>query len=254
MSADLYRRLRAVMFASVVLLISSLAGGIAQQARAESATSPVVVELFTSQGCSSCPPADRLLGDLAQRSDVIALSLPVDYWDYLDWQDTLGRAEHTERQRQYVERLGLATVYTPQMIVGGMMDVIGSRADAVEDAIRNVRQRLARAGVQVSVDERGKQIHVAVAAAPPGVTPSRATIFAVPVLSARAVSIERGENRGQTITYHNVSREIMPVGTWTGAPVSFDLAHDDVMVGEADRCAFILQDERTGAILGAALL
>jgi hypothetical protein len=241
------------VFAVAVFFVLALASGIAQQARAAGSAMPVVVELFTSQGCSSCPPADKLLGELATRSDVIALSMPVDYWDYLDWQDTLGRSEHTERQRQYVERLGLATVYTPQMIVSGLVDVIGSRAEAVEDAIREVRNKLADSQVALTVEERDKTIHIEVAAGG-AASPATATIYAVPILSKRTVNIERGENRGKTITYHNVSREIMPVGTWTGKAQTLDLAHDEIMIGDTDHCVVILQDDRTGAILGAALL
>jgi len=253
MTSDMNRRLPGRVVAVAVLFVLALASGISQQARAETPPSPVVVELFTSQGCSACPPADKLLGKLATRSDVIALSMPVDYWDYLEWQDTLGRAEHTERQRQYVERLGLATVYTPQIIVSGLVDVIGSREEAVEDAIREVRGKLSDSQVALTVEERDKTIHVEIAASSAGST-ATATIYAVPILSAQTVNIERGENRGKTITYHNVSREIMPVGKWTGKAQTLDLAHDEVMIGDTDHCVVILQDDRTGAILGAALL
>ncbi len=253
MIADTHRKLAAPMLAVAMLFLLALASGIAGQVRAESTTSPVVVELFTSQGCSSCPPADRLLGELAQRADVIALSLPVDYWDYLDWKDTLGRAEHTERQRQYAKRLGLPTVYTPQMIVSGVADVIGSRKEAVQKAIRTAQEKLVNSQVAITAEARGDDIHIEVAAG--GAAPAQtATIYAVPVLSAQTVNIERGENRGKTITYHNVSREIMPVGTWTGEAQTLDLPHDEVMIGNTDRCAVILQDDRTGAILGAAFL
>ena len=253
MIANMHRKLAAPMLAVSVLSLLALASGVPGQARAGSAAQPVVVELFTSQGCSSCPPADRLLGELAQRSDVIALSLPVDYWDYLDWKDTLGRAEHTERQRHYVERLGLATVYTPQMIVSGMMNVIGSRKDAVEKAILAARKKLVDSQVAITAQARGDDIHIEVAAGDAGPAKT-ATIYAVPVLSAQTVNIERGENRGKTITYHNVSREIMPIGTWTGEAQTLDLPHDEVMIGNTDHCAIILQDDRTGAILGAAFL
>ncbi len=253
MTFDMYRRLPSRVFAVAVLFVLALASGLDHQARAQGQTPPVVVELFTSQGCSSCPPADKLLGKLAGRSDVIALSMPVDYWDYLDWKDTLGRAEHTERQRQYVERLGLATVYTPQMIVSGLLDVIGSREEAVEEAINEARGKLADSQVVVTAHQRDKTIHIDVAEAGPG-SPAAGTIYAVPILSAQTVKIERGENRGKTITYHNVSREIMPVGTWTGKAQTLDLPHDEVMIGNTDHCAIILQDDRTGAIFGAAIL
>jgi len=236
------------------LVLTSIAGDVGAQERAGDTATPVVVELFTSQGCSSCPPADKLLGDLADRPGVIALSMPVDYWDYLDWKDTLGRAEHTERQRTYAEHLGLPNVYTPQMVVNGTIDVVGSRADAVEAAIRDARRKNAEAQVSLSAQTRGDTIHVEISASRESRANATATILAVPVLSARTVHIKRGENRGKTITYHNVSREIMPVGTWHGEAQTLALAHDEVMIGETDRCAVILQDDRTGAILGATLL
>jgi len=214
----------------------------------------VVVELFTSQGCSSCPPADRLLGELAKRDNVVALSLPVDYWDYLDWEDTLGRSEHTERQRRYADVLGLPSVYTPQIVVNGVTDVIGSHARAVEEAIRAATKQMADTHVPVNIDERSGIIRVEIGAAPQSVKVKQARIVMVPALSSRTVHIERGENSGKTITYHNVSREIMRVGQWNGDAVTLKLPHDEVMIGESDRCAVILQDEESGVILGAALL
>jgi hypothetical protein len=223
----------------------------APHANARDGVGPVVVELFTSQACSACPPADRLLGELAQHDDIIALSLPVDYWDHLDWKDTLGRAEHSERQRNYARHLGLPNVYTPQIVVNGSKNVIGSRADKVKDAIRAARNDDAR--VPMTLKLEGKQFHVDIGAAPDG-APREAVILAVPLLSAREVAIQRGENRGKTITYHNVSRKLIPLGAWKGDATSLTLAHDAIMTGDADSCAVILQDARSGAILGAALL
>lgn len=212
---------------------------------------PVVVELFTSQACSACPPADQLLGELAARDDIIALSLPVDYWDHLDWKDTLGRAEHSERQRNYARHLGLPNVYTPQMVVNGSKNVIGSRADKVEDAIRGARGKGLRVPVTLKLEDN--KFRVDIGAASHGAS-RNAMILAVPLLSAREVQIERGENRGKTITYHNVSRKLIPLGKWQGEAMSMTLAHDAIMTGDADNCAVILQDPQSGAILGAALV
>jgi len=234
-------------FALAVLAFCAV--GAAGDARAQDAKAPVVVELFTSQACSSCPPADRLLGELAERNDVIAMSLPVDYWDHLDWQDTLGRTEHSERQRDYARHLGRPNVYTPQMVINGHIGVIGSRVDAVEAAIRAARDEAP--GVPVSIEAVGKKLHLHIGAAEGAGT---ANILVVPLLSAHTEAIKRGENRGRTITYHNVSRKWMPVGTWEGEAKTLTLAHDEVMTGGADRCAVILQDSASGAILGAALL
>ena len=103
---------------------------------------PVVVELFTSQGCSSCPPADALLGRLAKRTDVIALSLPITYWDMLGWKDTLASEANTRRQKAYAAVMGHGAVYTPQIIVDGVLDVVGGRIASVEAAIEARRQNI----------------------------------------------------------------------------------------------------------------
>ena len=108
----------------------------------------VMVELFTSQGCSSCPPADRTLGEFADRDDVLALSLHVDYWDYLGWQDTFAQAEHTERQAEYRDKLGSRVLFTPQVVVDGFLSVPGYKEDAIESAI----DKAARAGHPASID------------------------------------------------------------------------------------------------------
>jgi len=236
----------------LTLSLLAVSATLALNAQAQSASQPpVVVELFTSQACSSCPPADRFLGKLSEREDVIAMSMPVDYWDHLQWKDTLGRAEHSERQRRYASHLGLPSVYTPQMVINGSKNVIGSRPEAVEKAIREARQNGAR--VPVNIELEGKTFRVDIGAAADGM-PRDAVILAVPLLSARTVDIERGENSGKSITYHNVSRSILKVGTWQGDATTLTLAHDQVMTEDADICAVILQDEKTGAILGAALL
>jgi len=218
-------------------------------AQAQDTGAPVVVELFTSQACSSCPPADRFLAKLAERENIIAISMPVDYWDHLDWKDTLGRAEHSERQRLYARHLEHPNVFTPQIVVNGHIGVIGSRVEAVEAAIRAARNDGAR--VPIDLSRAGDEFRLHIGAAE-GLGP--ANILVIPLLSAHTEAIKRGENRGKTITYHNVSRDLMPAGTWTGDAKTLTLAHDEVMVDGADRCAVILQDARTGAILGAAML
>ncbi|MFP3921049.1 MAG: DUF1223 domain-containing protein [Dichotomicrobium sp.] len=237
---------------AVVALAMSPSARVFAEDGPEAASGPVVVELFTSQSCSSCPPADRLLGKLAERPDVIAMSLPVDYWDHLQWEDTLGRSEHSERQRIYARQLGLANVYTPQMVVNGIKNVIGSHSEAVEQAIRAARK--SASPVPVRLEMEGDGFTVRLGPAKPGAAATEAAVLVVPLLSARTVDIKRGENRGKTITYHNVSREIRQVGTWRGEETALTLTHDEVMTGDADRCAVILQDTHSGAILGAALL
>ncbi|WP_170144369.1 DUF1223 domain-containing protein [Dichotomicrobium thermohalophilum] len=240
---------RALVLCPLIALAACLAMLSASDAKAQKNSGPVVVELFTSQACSACPPADRLLGELAERDDVIALSLPVDYWDHLDWKDTLGRAEHSERQRRYARHLDRPNVYTPQIVVNGHIGVIGSRADAVQAAIRTAHEDPKR--VPVEIEAAGKMFRLQIGAAE---ATGPADIIVVPLRSASTVAIKRGENRGKTITYHNVSRGLKLVGTWRGKPRTLTLSHDTVMTPDADRCAVILQDSQSGAILGAALL
>jgi len=242
---------RAYAWFTAVFLAAFALAIVSGQARAQDAKAPVVVELFTSQACSSCPPADQLLGELAETEGVIAISLPVDYWDHLEWTDTLGRAEHSERQREYARKLGLPSVYTPQIVVNGTEDVVGSRAEAVAAAIGTAQHE--SLGVPIEVSMHGSSFEVRIGGSEE-FAGRRARILAVPLLSAETVAIERGENRGKTITYHNVSRALKPIGTWTGEAQTLSLPHDAVMTADADRCAVILQDESSGAILGAALL
>lgn len=242
---------RASAWFSAVLLAAFALATISGTARAQDTKVPVVVELFTSQACSSCPPADQLLGKLAETDDVIAISLPVDYWDHLEWTDTLGRAEHSKRQHDYARKLGLPSVYTPQIVVNGTKDVVGSRAEAVEAAIGTAQREGFRVPVEISL--RGSKFEIRIGGSD-DFAGRKARILAVPLLSAETVAIERGENRGKTITYHNVSRALKSIGTWNGEAQTLTLSHDAVMTADADRCAVILQDENTGAILGAALL
>src|ERR1700676_3000332 len=123
-----------------------------------------VVELFTSQGCSSCPPADKVIGELAKDPSVIALSMPIDYWDYLGWKDTLADARFSARQKAYSQMRGDRDVYTPQVVVNGSVHVIGSDRAAIDSAIGNTKKSDAVMSVPVSMTLSGKQLHVSVAA------------------------------------------------------------------------------------------
>ena len=209
---------------------------------------PVVVELYTSQGCSSCPPADALLGQLSARKDILALSLPITYWDMLGWKDTLASEANTRRQKAYARVLGRGGVYTPQMIVDGMSDVIGSREPAVTAAIG---ARLADGQtIPVELTASHQEVHVAV-----GPAPDRgdhdATIWLFRVLPQASVHIGDGENGGRTVTYHNVVRDIRAVGMWKGQAVTLDLPRGEVGPGR-DGIAVVVQQGGYGRIVGAA--
>jgi len=215
---------------------------------------PVVVELFTSQGCSSCPPADALLGQLADRPGVLALTLPITYWDMLGWKDTLASDANTARQKGYAEAMGKGGVYTPQMIVDGVTDVVGSREPQVMAAI--AARESDAAAVPVALSVTGGQLHVTVGpddAVKPGKT-GDATIWMFHVLGKATVAIKSGENGGRTVTYRNVVRDVRAIGMWKGQPVSLDLPRESFTHMPDDIVAVVVQQDNYGRILGAAAI
>lgn len=228
-------------------LTVALAGPAAAQPRA-------VVELFTSQGCSSCPPADKILGDLARDPSVIALTLPIDYWDYLGWKDTLADARFSARQKAYSQMRGDREVYTPQAIVNGAVPVVGSNRTEIESAIRNGGRGGAMM-VPVSVAVNGKEIKVSVAAALPGEVAKHGEVWICSVAKAVPITIGRGENSGQQIVYHNVVRNLLKVGDWSGGPGQWSVPLENVSGEGVDAAAVYVQNgsrDRPGAMLGAA--
>jgi hypothetical protein len=217
-------------------------------------TAPVVVELFTSQGCSSCPSADALLARLAERDDVIALSLSVDYWDYLGWKDTLARAKFTERQRDYKGSLGIGMVYTPMMVVNGLAYFNGADPDKLASALADASHTADGRHVAVQVRTEDTKVVIEAGAAPPGSHIKDATLWLAVLSKSVEVPIHRGENGGRTITYHNVVRDLLPMGIWSGRPVRIELARHTVVRPGSERLAVLLQQESAGPILGAAMI
>jgi hypothetical protein len=225
------RRLSALAFALFTAAVPAAAG------------SPVVVELFTSQGCSSCPPADALLAEITQRPDVIALALHVDYWDYLGWQDSFASPAFTKRQRSYAKALGERMVYTPQIVVNGRRGVIGSRRDEVEAAIAEAHGAAPVAVLTLETTDEGLVVTIAAAGERPAAAVSY-VLFAPP----QTVEISRGENRGRSLDYHNVVRSWMMLDDWTGQARRWVLP----LPQEARGAVVLVQDRETRAILGAA--
>lgn len=170
----------------------------------------VVVELFTSQGCSSCPPADAFLHQLAKRDDVIALSLHVDYWDYIGWKDVFASPEYTKRQHSYAHVGGRRSVYTPQMIIMGQEHVVGNHPMDVTDLIKMHQGR--DGGVALQVSRQGGQVVISAEARRPG----RMLVQMVRYSPKESVKIRRGENAGHTYDYANVVRELKQLGQWDG--------------------------------------
>ena len=234
-----------------LVLVLAAAAGLALAAPVAAGERSTVVELYTSQGCNSCPPADAILGDLAERDDVIALSFHIDYWDYLGWKDTFSSAEATARQKQYARFLGARGVYTPQMVIGGVAHAVGSRRGRVEELIDAVAAR-ERQYVDVSLAQ-GTQGEVLVRIGDGEADPTRkSAIWLVRFDAAQTVPIERGENAGRTITYHNVVRDIERIGWWKGEALELTLQLADLREGGRDGCAIIVQNGSHGQVLGAA--
>ena len=230
------------------LVIAPLALG----ALAARADSPTVVELFTSQGCYSCPPAERFLGDLADRDDILALEFHVDYWDNLvygsagKWRDPFSSPAFTARQRNYnVEIRKRGGVYTPQMVVDGRFEVVGSREVAVESVIEDAR---ARAGKRVKVravpDGGGLRVELKDG-------PERAGgVWLVSFLRREATRVPRGENHGKLLVNHNIVTEMRRIGDWDGntKTIGVGAVRNDDRTG----CAVLVQAGAAGPILGAA--
>jgi len=205
---------------------------------------PTVVELFTSQGCSSCPPADAYLGQLAERPDVVALGFHVDYWDYIGWKDPFASPEFTGRQRGYAEVLGQRYVYTPQMVIDGMSHATGSRVDDVERLIAT-RRKAPKVPVRL-VGEPGGPLTVSIGSA----TLARAAdVWFVTFKRSFSTDVARGENGGRRLTNYNIVRTVRRLGGWDGTATQFTVDLGEV---SEDGCAVLVQAAGQREILGAA--
>lgn len=213
-----------------------------------------VVELFTSQGCSSCPPADELLAEYAKRDDVLAISMPVDYWDYLGWSDTLASPANTQRQRDYAASRGDRMVYTPQVVINGIAAAPGYSQRIIDSTIESTKSQLGTDRVLVDMESIDEKIVVRVAAAAEDGNHRNGTIWLLLYEKQVVVPVARGENAGRTIAYTNVVREMTPVGTWTGDKVVYTLPKADLMSRGHEGCAVLLQAGTAGPIIGAAIL
>jgi hypothetical protein len=204
-----------------------------------------VVELFTSQGCSSCPPADAFLSELAPRPGVLALSVHVDYWDYIGWKDPFASPDHTRRQRDYARQFGLRYIYTPQMVVQGGAQHPGTEREAVEAEIAKAAARPGPTLVLVR-REGGPVVRLPAAAGQP-----KAVVLAVLFDREHVTAIQRGENGGRTIRNSHVVREMRRLAVWDGAAAELALPWTP---GAGQGCAVLLQALADGRILAAAAL
>ncbi|MFL6551018.1 MAG: DUF1223 domain-containing protein [Povalibacter sp.] len=205
---------------------------------------PIVVELFTSQGCSSCPPADALLGEIARKPNVVALSYHVDYWDELGWKDPFSMPEATQRQRGYVRRLSKSGAFTPQAVVGGDTSFVGSNRTAMSKALAEQRDALAlvlsKSGTTLQIDltERWRE---------------PMDVYVISYLREATTQIGKGENAHRALKEFNIVRSFKRVGQWNGAPQQMKVPLSS-FPRDSNSVAVLLQRSGQGAIAGAATL
>lgn len=206
----------------------------------------VVVELYTSQGCSSCPPADAILAELARQPDILPLALHVDYWDYIGWKDIYAQPDFTKRQKAYAHVAGLRSIYTPQMVVAGKDHIVGARERDLNEYVEAHKQNTA--SVEISVERNGNTLGIAANAAQALSKP--AFVQLVRFMPEETVNIRRGENAGRSITYVNIVTEWRRLGDWSG-----DTAYSfETEIEGDDPVAIIIQEEGPGSILAATVL
>jgi len=211
-----------------------------------------VIELFTSQGCSSCPPADKLIGELASDPTILAMSLAVDIWDYLGWKDTLALAGHSRRQRAYAHARHDREVYTPQAIINGTTHVLGSDKAAIEHAIAQSRNAPRLLALPVTLTVANGEFVVTV----PSGTAETGEVWLCPITKAVTVEIGRGENSGRTITYNNIVRQWIKVGDWTGRGETWHVPFAKMTASKVDHVAVVVQRSVAASpslMLGAAM-
>ncbi|MBK1795596.1 DUF1223 domain-containing protein [Devosia sp. WQ 349] len=206
-----------------------------------------VVELFTSQGCAQCPPAEALLAELGQHSNIVTLAYHVDYWDFMGWTDDFGSRENSDRQRAYNKRWGASRIFTPQMVINGHQGLVGSREDEVRRAIAS-----AQLSVPITLDKTGDTLKVAI---PPEPSVDNASVWAVTYIPSIVTPIGGGENEGQSLPFHYVVTDREHLGNWTsteGAEFEISLSS---LSADGLGVAILLQDDRNdlpGTILAAA--
>ncbi len=225
-------------------------GGIAllaPQSAVAASTKPVLIELFTSQGCSSCPPADELAGELANDPNTVVVSFNVDYWDYLGWRDTLAKPEYSKRQYDYAKTRGDGSVYTPQMVFNGVSHAVGSNRREVKQQIAEgeklqrvceVKLNISKNSVSVEIEKANYQ--------------GEATLWLMAVEPKVLQKIQKGENAGKDITYVNVVKNLIPAAMWSGEAYKGSWMRDVVMTKGTQHVIAVLQEGKTGKLLGLA--
>jgi hypothetical protein len=226
---------KAALFSLILLALPPAAA-----ARSPVTRPPVLVELYTAQGCTSCGQANAYVAKLADRKDVLALTFPVDYWDYLGWKDTFAQPEFAERQKAYVAKLSVREPYTPQIVVDGRAEAPGQKGERVEKLLRDA-ERSPRNPPDIRF--AGSRVYVGSGRAPKG----GGEIWLIQYDPRdQDVAVKAGDNRGQTIEHRNVVREIKRLGAWRGRPVAFRLPQPE----EGLKAVVVIQAGRGGRVLG----
>ena len=235
----LFRLILSTLAVSLALLLPVVAGEVRQSPKA-------VLELFTSQGCSSCPAADALLTELGKRQDIVALAYHVDYWDYIGWPDTFGAKANSDRQRDYAQSLGSSRIFTPQLIVNGEEGVVASREDEVKAVIASATLTL-----PVTLSTSHDMLKVSI---PPQAGLAEAVVWLVTFLDRSDVAIELGENEGKKLSYSHIVTGRQVLGMWepaTGARLKLPLS--EVLSAPSNGAVILVQEERDGGLPGPIL-
>jgi hypothetical protein len=209
---------------------------------------PAVVELFTSEGCNSCPPAEAYVGELAGRSDVLALAFHVDYWDDLGWRDRFGLGQSVERQRSYARSLRLSSVYTPEVVIDGRADYVGSNRSGIGNALKEKRDGVP---VTLSVGNGEAEIRLAPHEKASREKEAGGDVVLVAYLRKAVSSIGRGENAGRTLDEYNIVRAVVPLGRWDGGAQEFRTKLASLPQDTTD-VAVLVQSPGQGAVVAAA--
>jgi hypothetical protein len=238
------------------LIILAAWSGLCTPAWAAEIVSPRgVVELFTSQGCSSCPPADRVLAEIAARGDTLALAWHVDYWDYIGWKDSFARPENAKRQRAYAASLGSKDVYTPQAIINGHADVVGSKGADVVGMLEKLADGAGGLTVKMNADVKDGVLSVSI---PANDHSADTTLWMIYFKDKAQVSVERGELAGHTLDYTNIVSDVEMIGMVGDKPLEASFAMKDIAGRGYNSCALILQKVTSkgtpGPIVGAAMI
>ena len=211
----------------------------------------VVVELFTAQGCAACPPADAYLGELAERDDVLALGFHVDYWDFIGWRDPYADPDYTRRQQAYADRMRIPYVFTPQIVIDGVLQGSGSNRGTIAQHI-SAAAETKKPWVDVRLTHSSKtRVRVQL---PEMSYPGEAEVFLVLYDKQHKTKITRGENVGHSLTNYNVVRQFQPIATWRGEPL--DLTVPLRHTGDESQTvyAIIVQEPTSGRIVGATYI